>query len=117
MPVPHRVSDVDEHPSAGPNYYRIIETDLNGSTSFSKIIQLTVEGDLTAFSIINNPVINGVLQVQSTKQQVLSLYNADGKLIWNRQFENGLQNIQLNATSKGIYFLKSAEKTVKLFVQ
>jgi len=108
---------IDEHPFVGSNYYRILETDLDDKTSYSKTIQLIIEGDLSAFSIMNNPVTNGLLQIQSAKQQVLSLYNAEGKLIWKRQLDYGLQIIQLGATSKGIYFLKGDEKTVKLIVQ
>jgi len=108
---------MDEHPLAGPNYYRILETDLDGRTSYSKTIQLNIEADVSAFSIMNNPVINGLLQIQSTKQQIVSLYNAEGKLIWKKQFDYGLQNIQLGAAAKGIYFLKSDEKTIRLFVQ
>jgi len=46
----------------------------------------------------------------------LYLYSNDGKLVWQKQFNAGLQNIDL-VVPKGVYFLKGKDAVEKILVQ
>ncbi len=47
---------VDESPLDGANYYRILETDLDGKSIYSKVISVTVKGAFTV-NLLNNPIL------------------------------------------------------------
>jgi len=64
-----------------------------------------------------NPVLNGLLQLRVTSTTILTLYSADGKLIWKRQLNFGQQTIPVSNYAKGVYLLKSNEKTEKILIQ
>ena len=104
-------------PVQGNNYYRLIQTDSDGKYSFSNIKAIKFISGQASFTVVSNPVINNVLKVQVNSKIYLSLYNAVGRLIWKKQFEPGLQNINTDALAKGIYILKTDDATERIVVQ
>jgi hypothetical protein len=109
-------SYVHTNPSIGNNYYRILQTDLNGNFTFSKIRIIKFTNEQPVFRVIN-PVSNGLLQVQFNNAATLSLYSADGKLFWKKQFSAGMQVINTSGYARGMYFLKSNETIEKILIQ
>jgi hypothetical protein len=105
------------YPVKGINYYRIIQTDLGGRTSYSELRTVNFSNDLPLFSIVQNPVNNGILKVQLNMEMTLSLFSTDGKLLWIKQFDTGLQNIDVSKYAKGIYLLKGNNVSKKLIIQ
>jgi hypothetical protein len=101
----------------GNNYYRIMQTDLDGKTSYSEVRVINLPGDNAAFTIAGNMISNGVLQLQVHQTTVISLYEAGGRLLWVKQFTPGLQSIDVSRNAKGIYLLKTKEKAQKIFIQ
>jgi hypothetical protein len=76
----------DNAPLAGKNYYRLSQTDKNGSTTFARI-RLVNMGNLTpAFTVYPNPVPGNRVQVQlkSGKQgsTALRLFDMQGKTVY-----------------------------------
>ena len=99
------------------NYYRILQTDLDGRSSFSSIRTVKYTGNTDAFYVLGNPVKNGMLQVQVNSAIMLGLYAADGKLLWQQQTKAGLQHIDVSHYAVGLYLLKGNNSSIKIVVQ
>jgi hypothetical protein len=101
-------------PAKEDNYYRIIQTDLDGKFSYSEVRTINLSGNNTAFTIAGNRISNGVLQLQVHQQTTISLYEVNGKLLWTKQFTPGLQTMNVNGYAKGVYLLKAEGKAHKI---
>jgi len=104
-------------PVEGINYYRILQNDLDGRSSYSILRTVKFSGNADAFYLPENSVKNGRLQVQVTGPVVLFLYTADGKLISQHKLSAGLQAIDVSTYSKGIYLLSGNGSTIKFNIQ
>ena len=108
---------VHTNPLTGMNYYRIKQTDSDNHYSYSPIRTVVFISAGQSFAILGNPVTNGTLLVQVYTDTPLSLYTADGKLLWEQSLNAGLKNIDVSRYSMGTYFLRSANKTEKVVIQ
>ena len=83
-------------PASGNNYYRILETDLDGKYNYSVVRKVFFGGSELRVIVLSNPITNGILQLQVTlaKQNdapaIITLYTADGKLLWAKYLGAGL---------------------------
>jgi hypothetical protein len=93
-------------PHIGVNYYRILQSDLDGNISYSEIKTIKYTATQPAFMIITSSVSNEPVQIQINAPIVLSLYNVEGKLFWTRSFNPGMLLIQKGNYSSGEYLLK-----------
>lgn len=103
-------------PADGINYYRIQQRDIDNKSSFSTVRSVKLSDNQSVFSVINNPVINHVLQVQVKKPALLSLYDMHGKLLLKRKVP-GTERIDLSLHQKGLYLLKANGQKMKIVVQ
>ncbi|MEO6490063.1 MAG: T9SS type A sorting domain-containing protein [Ferruginibacter sp.] len=110
-------SYVHTSPVKGINVYRILQNDLDGRKSYSELRTVKFIGDNATFTVLVNPVSNGTLQIQVNSALALSLYTADGKLIWQKTFNAGLQNMDVSIYAKGIYLMKGNDVTIKIVIQ
>jgi hypothetical protein len=101
----------------GNNYYRILQKDLDGKFSYSQIRKVNMKTNTNVVSIQNNPVINGVLQLQLSESTKLSLYNSVGAIVWEKQFSAGTQSVDVSGLAKGIYLLGSVTETIQVVVK
>jgi hypothetical protein len=101
------------------NYYRIVETDLDGKTSYSGIKSVRIDKTIAAIQLLSNPVLNGTLLLQNNtgKLQDIALYNQAGQLLWKKQIATGLQRIGLANQPKGIYFLHAADDNIRVILK
>jgi hypothetical protein len=104
------------HPVNSINYYRILETDWDGRGSYSDILTLKWSGDDHFFIVLNNPIINGMLQVRLNGNCSLLFYSGEGRLLWQKQVTKGTETIDISGYSKGAYFLKADHQIEKLIV-
>lgn len=106
-------------PETGMNYYRIVETDLDGKTSYSVIKSVRIDKTVSAIQLLSNPVLNGTLLLQNNtgKLQDIALYNQAGQLLWKKQIATGLQRISLANQPKGIYFLHAADDNIRVILK
>lgn len=106
-------------PLSGRNYYRIRQTDFNNVSTYSAVRTVIMTASIKPVKILSNPVVNNVLQLQvntSTIQQ-LSLYTADGRLLWSRQLAGGTHSIDVSALHSGVYMLKTGTQSERLLVR
>ncbi len=113
----HSYNAVHASPAKGINYYRIQQNDVDGRRSFSDIRTVWLSAGNTSFNVLANPVTSNSLQVTVNGQMTLSLYTGEGKLIWNKNADPGIQNFDVTALAKGLYYLKGNNVTIKLLIQ
>ncbi|MEO6869144.1 MAG: T9SS type A sorting domain-containing protein [Ginsengibacter sp.] len=107
----------DKQPAKGMNYYRLSSVDLDGRTSFSKIVSVTVKV-AHSFSLsqvhLNKDVNNLLLNINSDKPQNIraTIMDVSGRVYFSTSLK---VNVGTNSISKelsnlgrGIYFLKVA---------
>jgi hypothetical protein len=112
----HAYSYIHTNPEKGINYYRILQTDMDGRGSHSIIRTVKFSADNSSFYVLSNPV-NSTIKVQVNTAMALSLYTADGKLLLQKQYNTGLQNIDVSKYAKGIYLLTGNNTIFKLTIQ
>ncbi|MBS1655064.1 MAG: T9SS type A sorting domain-containing protein, partial [Bacteroidetes bacterium] len=106
-------SFVHSRPSAGGNFYRIVEVDQDGQSSFSKVIFVLNYNNSKGFTIYPDPVINKVLNVQSGVGGLFSIYNSMGSQVMQQQLEPGTTQINLHHLSPGIYYIRAKGKALR----
>ncbi len=90
-------------------YYRLKQVDLNGQTTFSKII--TIENDIenNAISVFPNPILRGsLLNIELANNTVsenikVEIYDLNGQLM---QQQRGVAPLQTEAWKSGVYIVK-----------
>ncbi len=107
---------VDESPATGVNYYRLCQTDFDGSQKTFESISVTAGEDASLLSVVNvypNP-FNGdfLLTYHSNEKKptVLEILNPDGKPIYSETLksDSGVNVYDFNNKIKlphGIYFV------------
>jgi len=110
---------LDLKPSAGLNYYRVKQVDINGQFKYSGIVYVKVAVERTSASVVSNPVNAGItidFLAKTNQRLSLSLYDITGKLVatdwWTvpqgstRKTLNKASNIQ-----KGMYILNIVDES------
>jgi hypothetical protein len=112
-----RYNYVHLSPPSVTNYYRILQIDIDGRSSYSEIRTVKLFTGDVSFAILKNPVDNGLIQIRLKRAAKISLISSEGKLLWQKQLPEGTFPISINNYSKGIYFLKSNGQSEKLIVR
>lgn len=97
------------------HYYRILQRDLDGKSSFSKIIRIEYPMSESDIIIYPNPV-HDVLHINIKKRQELRLTNIQGVIVWKSVLLPGNHKIQVSQFESGTYLLQSVEGTFKLII-
>jgi hypothetical protein len=121
-------SVIDESPVKGTNFYRLEQVDLDGKTSFSKVVSVRFADKETAgLSFFPNPTKDKVVvlvdNIENNKANI-EIVNLQGKVIktisLTEQQSNSNIMIEVSNLSKGMYLLKlfngSTIKTSKLII-
>jgi hypothetical protein len=107
----------DQQPLPGMNYYRLLQSDINGRCSYSSIVHINFEPTNTAIFVYPNPVVNGIINIQAAYPSTGLLYNSSGILIWKKELSVGTQKINVSNLSKGLYVLKAAGQNIKISIK
>lgn len=104
-------------PAQGKNYYRLLQRDMHGNTSYSatKVVAFSTN-DQPEIVIKNNPA-RGMLQLQLTRPATVQLINNNGQLVLIQKLNSGLQNIDVSNYAKGVYLLQSDKTILKVLIQ
>lgn len=104
-------SDTD-YPLGKDLYYRIKQTDYNGSNSFSWVVDVkaTSQNNLVLYP---NPALDGdIITLKSVnKQNNISIYNSSGQLVKQISTDNYQYNLNSNELKPGLYILQIQNET------
>lgn len=106
-----------QSPSLGYNYYRLIQTDLDGKTGFSKSVSVNLKTKSSSLMVYSNPVINGNLKIRLEKSETIYLMNIQGQVMLTQNLSAGLQTINTGNLASGIYHLKAGNEIQKILIQ
>jgi hypothetical protein len=116
----HTYNAVDANPFTGINYYRLKEVDMDGNPTLSPIVNVTLNGG-SSYSVFPNPasgIINLNINLISSQQASIGLYDANGRLIEEKdvQLSPGSNQLKwdISKLANGIYFLKFSSTSVPL---
>ena len=99
-------SFTDKSPEEGINYYRLLQTDLDGKKVFSEIKTVNLSGISGDFVIIENPVVYGSLRLQVNSDVTLGIYDTKGQLFLKKKLTPGINLLNTANYPKGIYFIR-----------
>ncbi len=101
--INYRTNDME--PFTGISYYRLRQTDFDGSYSYSVNRVVNFITDLSINPILYpNPTTNNVIITGIESPFNLKIFSASGKLIFNETKNTG-QSIALGNYAKGLYFV------------
>ncbi len=99
-------SAVDNAPLSGISYYRLKQTDYDGSFSYSQIesVYTNVKED---FKIYPNPNESGILKISTGNSSnfEVKIIDAIGRIIYQEQSNNSLTELNLTQFEKGVYMI------------
>lgn len=104
-------------PVAGYNYYRLVQTDLDGQFSYSKVNIVNASGKAEAFVVMANPVTTGEVKLLLSEAMNIRLYDTNGKELVRKQLAAGLQTLHVNGLAKGTYLLWANNTVQRIIVQ
>lgn len=116
---------IDESPLPGLSYYRLMQTDFDGKTSYSEMRPVRFEdGKTTPFSVFPNPS-NGQFNIMFDEENApedISVYDMSGKLVrlikssQTNGFAPGLISVDCSDLGAGIYFVSGGDKQMQKIV-
>lgn len=103
------------NPAIGINYYRILQQDFDGASTYSTIrnVDFNQEEEVV---ILGNPIHEKMLKLQIKLSSPISIYTVEGKLILEKSCESGFQEIDLTHCAKGVYLLKVNNTTKRFYL-
>jgi hypothetical protein len=103
-------------PVDGRNLYRLLQRDLDGKESLSKVVSVVMPS-ATSVQVYPVPSTNGSVFVKLPADQVLKVFNSTGILMLEQQGKAGVQSLDLQTLPKGLYYLQAGKETVRLMLQ
>ncbi|UAY51022.1 T9SS type A sorting domain-containing protein [Ferruginibacter albus] len=116
----HNYQSVDNNPSAGTSYYRLVTTDIDGNLSYSDIVKVRYSENI---SIFPNPVKDQfTISHPASTNAILSISDIQGKRLRLVTITNGSTStkVSVNGLSKGQYIIKYSDKnsvTIKTLIK
>lgn len=105
----------DAFPGKGTNYYRLIQTDLDGHQEISNVVAMNLTGN-TPLQLYPNPAHGTITLNGLTAGESVAIYNTSGQLLKSFVATTVLQQIDISGWASGIYFVKAVSGTNKLTV-
>jgi hypothetical protein len=102
---------VDNKPLMGTSYYRLKQTDYDGSFEYSKMAVVTITQS-SSFMVWPNPATDN-LQIQLGELEgyrCLNIYDNQGRLVYEKEMEGSItwESIDLSGFNSGLYFITHA---------
>ena len=88
------------------NYYRILQRDLDGKFSYSKIVSITFNESGSDVRIYPNPV-RDIITIFLAESQQVHLLNMGGATVWKGRLAAGRNQLSVAHFPKGVYMLQT----------
>ena len=115
---------IDEYPVIGINYYRIMQVDIDGKSTYSEIATCNFIGndDNATLKIFPNPTDGNItviaFSVYDTKcEKQITIENTLGEIIYRKTIDGSIDKISIDALSKvakGMYVVRLTMPTISL---
>jgi hypothetical protein len=103
---------IDENPVFGRQFYRLTQTDFDGSSETFKVVGVTLSnlGEDFGVKVYPNPTqgkVNILSENQNLENATISIFNPQGSLVFTLQNQSGrIAEIDLSGLTKGMYLIK-----------
>lgn len=95
----------DEDPLPGKNFYRLLQYDIDGKSSFSPVVNVDIF-KAGYYTLGNNPG-NGIyrINIHSTNKATLFVIDMTGRRLLSKQIDAGIQQLDISKFARGTYLL------------
>lgn len=108
-------TDIDRSPLSGTSYYRLKQTDFNGTYTYSNVVPVTISAEnleiVSTFNSIENGALDLTVNCSGDCTLRFELYNSLGQKVYavtqNTEGRNLHVLIPSSSLSKGVYFVKA----------
>lgn len=109
-------SFVHSTPVQGTNYYRILQRDQDGKSSYSPVRTVRMTDKAGTIVLLGNPVAQQMNLVLGQPQS-LQLLAVDGRMVWQGKLGAGIQKIDVSRLAAGVYTLRSETESMRVTIQ
>ncbi len=93
---------IDEQPLNGSSYYRLNQIDIDGESTYSKLVVIQ-NNDVLSFQLYPNPVLDGVVKIShpvtSTDNAFISIYSINGAKVVSQNVPEGVTSTTLDISN------------------
>lgn len=106
----------DSHPLTGESYYRLKQTDYDGSFTYSAVQAIDLTGETASPDVYPNP-FNEVLMLRGTSpHSMVSIFDITGKEVLSARSSAGQTMLNTASLPAGIYYVSySCQSSTKIF--
>lgn len=108
-----RYSFLHQSPSPGLNYYRLMQRDADGRSSFSMVKNLKLEAIYSRVTLLGNPLAHGILKMSVSSKMRISIRSIEGKELLAKVVDAGVQELNLSFLPAGTYLLVADNERLK----
>ena len=117
-------SFIDEKPENGTNYYRLKQTDFDGTFKYSSVVAVSFSitsnsADKNDITIYPNPT-NDVVWVKSSanisqqEQKQIDVFDTQGQQLYSTPQKENIQQIDLKYYENGMYYIKIGNQSYRI---
>lgn len=101
-------SMTDAHAKSGVSYYRLMQVDYDGATTYFNMVMVQKEeAQELNVNVYPNPVRSGSnLNIQSSSNVSIEIYNSNGQRVQMHKSESVIVTLSTSGLAKGFYFIK-----------
>ena len=107
----------DEHPVYGKNYYRLMQTDIYGKTSYSPVRFVQFGEAIETVKIYPNPTNDKIYIDGATLNSNVRIYDAVGLLVWEQRIENYVEEVSVKQLNSGFYYIHIIDMSGKVIIE
>jgi len=111
-------SYLDKNPLSGVSYYRLKQTDYDGTSAYSDVI--AIQYQTASVAVFPNPVVDEVLVYSPWKQFTAEISDTQGRQMAWIKSEKNYTSIPVSGLTEGVYFISiqnGQEKIVKRLIK